>query len=269
MWDGKELNHGSLKELSWTQLWCLSSDQSGVLHEVHKPGPQLEENAVQETKWCVWSQNQRGDKVRVFLWTAFWQGDIKVDDKHIPICCFPDRRERSKVPYIVRQCIEEVEKRGIDEVGIYRISGVATDIQALKTAFDTSKGSRLSPSLSDMPITLPLVKPADNVPTDDVYEAEVLLSITHKASIFILSLKKVQISLVLSDCQRLPHSWSHREQLRCCSPVCPSELQIPKTSWWCWATWTLTPSQERWSCTSGSCRSLCLPIGCTPPSWRA
>lgn len=49
------------------------------------------------------------------------------------------RRERSKVPYIVRQCIEEVEKRGIDEVGIYRISGVATDIQALKLAFDTSK----------------------------------------------------------------------------------------------------------------------------------
>lgn len=51
------------------------------------------------------------------------------------------RRERSKVPYIVRQCIEEVEKRGIDEIGIYRISGVATDIQALKTAFDTSKTS--------------------------------------------------------------------------------------------------------------------------------
>lgn len=43
------------------------------------------------------------------------------------------------MPYIVRQCIEEVEKRGIDEVGIYRISGVATDIQALKTAFDTSE----------------------------------------------------------------------------------------------------------------------------------
>lgn len=52
---------------------------------------------------------------------------------------YSHRRERSKVPYIVRQCIEEVEKRGIDEVGIYRISGVATDIQALKTAFDTSK----------------------------------------------------------------------------------------------------------------------------------
>ncbi len=61
--------------------------------------------------------------------------------KYNTIVVHVDRRERSKVPYIVRQCIEEVEKRGIDEVGIYRISGVATDIQALKTAFDTSKTS--------------------------------------------------------------------------------------------------------------------------------
>lgn len=199
MWDEKELNYGSLEELSLTRLWCLSSDQSGVLHEVHKPGPKLEENAVQETKWCVWSQNQRGDKVRVLLLSdkvikvyvcqSRARGNhyaYKLDDKYISICCFPDRRERSKVPYIVRQCIEEVEKRGIDEVGIYRISGVATDIQALKTAFDTSKGFRLAPSPSDMPITLPLIKLARNVPRDDVYEAEVLLRIIHEASIFIL-----------------------------------------------------------------------------------
>ncbi|PWA23034.1 hypothetical protein CCH79_00002154, partial [Gambusia affinis] len=61
------------------------------------------------------------------------------------------KRERSKVPYIVRQCIEEVEKRGIDEVGIYRISGVATDIQALKLAFDTNTKDILV-MLSDMDI---------------------------------------------------------------------------------------------------------------------
>lgn len=63
------------------------------------------------------------------------------------------RRERSKVPYIVRQCIEEVEKRGIDEVGIYRISGVATDIQALKSVFDTSKNAPF-PSQSSLVETL-------------------------------------------------------------------------------------------------------------------
>ncbi|KAJ4930072.1 hypothetical protein JOQ06_019086 [Pogonophryne albipinna] len=61
------------------------------------------------------------------------------------------KRERSKVPYIVRQCIEEVEKRGIDEVGIYRISGVATDIQALKLVFDTNTKDILV-MLSDMDI---------------------------------------------------------------------------------------------------------------------
>ncbi|CAH6785886.1 Abr [Phodopus roborovskii] len=60
-------------------------------------------------------------------------------------------RERSKVPYIVRQCIEEVEKRGIEEVGIYRISGVATDIQALKAVFDANNKDILL-MLSDMDI---------------------------------------------------------------------------------------------------------------------
>lgn len=49
------------------------------------------------------------------------------------------RRERSKVPLIVRQCVEEIERRGMEEVGIYRVSGVATDIQALKAAFDSSE----------------------------------------------------------------------------------------------------------------------------------
>lgn len=62
---------------------------------------------------------------------------------NVCVCLCLIRRERSKVPYIVRQCIEEVEKRGIDEVGIYRISGVATDIQALKAAFDSSKPFRI------------------------------------------------------------------------------------------------------------------------------
>ncbi|KAL0186843.1 hypothetical protein M9458_018513, partial [Cirrhinus mrigala] len=38
------------------------------------------------------------------------------------------RREHSK----------EIERRGMEEVGIYRVSGVATDIQALKAAFDAS-----------------------------------------------------------------------------------------------------------------------------------
>lgn len=58
----------------------------------------------------------------------------------VDLCVFvPFRREHSKVPLIVRQCVEEIERRGMEEVGIYRVSGVATDIQALKAAFDASE----------------------------------------------------------------------------------------------------------------------------------
>lgn len=39
--------------------------------------------------------------------------------------------------------MEEIERRGMEEVGIYRVSGVATDIQTLKAAFDSSEFNRV------------------------------------------------------------------------------------------------------------------------------
>lgn len=55
------------------------------------------------------------------------------------MCNSSSRRERSKVPLIVRQCVEEIERRGMKEVGLYRVSGVMPEILALKAAFDSSK----------------------------------------------------------------------------------------------------------------------------------
>lgn len=49
------------------------------------------------------------------------------------------RQERVLVPHIVRACVDEVERRGLEEEGIYRISGASNEIQALKQAFNTSK----------------------------------------------------------------------------------------------------------------------------------
>ncbi|XP_052009250.1 active breakpoint cluster region-related protein isoform X2 [Xyrauchen texanus] len=48
------------------------------------------------------------------------------------------KQEGVLVPHIVRSCVEEVERRGLSEEGIYRISGASTDIQALKHAFNTN-----------------------------------------------------------------------------------------------------------------------------------
>ncbi|XP_047439708.1 breakpoint cluster region protein isoform X2 [Mugil cephalus] len=59
-----------------------------------------------------------------------------------PIFCVPietvAQQEGVLVPHVVRCCVEEVERRGMDEVGIYRISGTSSDITALKAAFNTN-----------------------------------------------------------------------------------------------------------------------------------
>ncbi|KAE8279125.1 Breakpoint cluster region protein [Larimichthys crocea] len=48
------------------------------------------------------------------------------------------QQEGVLVPHVVRCCVEEVERRGMDEVGIYRVSGTTSDIGVLKTAFDSN-----------------------------------------------------------------------------------------------------------------------------------
>ncbi|KAL0970286.1 hypothetical protein UPYG_G00239870 [Umbra pygmaea] len=48
------------------------------------------------------------------------------------------QQEGVLVPHVVRCCAEEVERRGLAEVGIYRINAGAGDITNLKTAFNTS-----------------------------------------------------------------------------------------------------------------------------------
>nr|XP_055107697.1 breakpoint cluster region protein-like [Symphalangus syndactylus] len=62
------------------------------------------------------------------------------------------KRERSKVPYIMRQCVEEIERRGMEEVGIYRMSGVVVDIQALKAAAMSVNNKDVSVMMSEMDV---------------------------------------------------------------------------------------------------------------------
>jgi chimaerin len=40
----------------------------------------------------------------------------------------------------VKKCVNEIESRGMDSEGIYRVSGFADEIEALKMAFD--KGNK-------------------------------------------------------------------------------------------------------------------------------
>ena len=60
------------------------------------------------------------------------------------------RRERHDIPLIVQTCVDEVEKRGLSEVGVYRVAGVLRDVEELRQAFDTgwSNVIKWHPSMS-------------------------------------------------------------------------------------------------------------------------
>ncbi|XP_058455340.1 beta-chimaerin [Malaya genurostris] len=103
--------------------------------------------------WCEFCAN--------FLWGFTSQG-VKCEDcgfvahikcsELVPAKCVPDLKRlrgifgvdlttlvtahRSKIPFIVTKCVEEVERYGMLQEGIYRISGFADEIEALKMAFD-------------------------------------------------------------------------------------------------------------------------------------
>ncbi|KAL9967693.1 hypothetical protein ACROYT_G025979 [Oculina patagonica] len=103
--------------------------------------------------WCDFCRN--------FLWGLIMQG-VKCQDcgfnAHkqcsavIADNCQPDKKyvrrvfgvdlttlvklHNTKRPFVVEACIREVEKRGLDSEGIYRISGFADDVEALKNSFD-------------------------------------------------------------------------------------------------------------------------------------
>ncbi|KAG1145216.1 hypothetical protein G6F36_015177 [Rhizopus arrhizus] len=41
-----------------------------------------------------------------------------------------------QIPLIVEKCIQEIEKRGLEEVGIYRVAGTGSVVSALKAEFN-------------------------------------------------------------------------------------------------------------------------------------
>ncbi|KAL4703520.1 hypothetical protein ACJJTC_018104 [Scirpophaga incertulas] len=103
--------------------------------------------------WCELCAN--------FLWGFTAQG-VKCEDcgfiahlkcsEKVPNHCLPDLKKirgvfgidlttllnahSSTLPFVVRKCVNEIEARGMDSEGIYRVSGFADEIEALKMAFD-------------------------------------------------------------------------------------------------------------------------------------
>ncbi|KAF5374674.1 hypothetical protein D9615_008986 [Tricholomella constricta] len=60
------------------------------------------------------------------------------------------------IPFVIEQCLSEVEVRGLTEVGIYRIAGAVSEINALKDAFN--RGESPITSATDIHAVCDLVK---------------------------------------------------------------------------------------------------------------
>ncbi|XP_015110319.1 active breakpoint cluster region-related protein [Diachasma alloeum] len=48
------------------------------------------------------------------------------------------KREKRDVPFIITACVREVERRGMSEVGLYRVSGSASDVMKLRKSFESN-----------------------------------------------------------------------------------------------------------------------------------
>ncbi|CAN9509623.1 unnamed protein product [Ophioblennius macclurei] len=84
-------------------------------------------------------------QVEVMLSLKFWPHPLEMPSSNTqqpPVFGVPieilAQQEGVLVPHVVRCCVEEVERRGMEEVGIYRISGTTSDISALKATFNSS-----------------------------------------------------------------------------------------------------------------------------------
>ncbi|XP_054161554.1 N-chimaerin-like [Oppia nitens] len=104
--------------------------------------------------WCDFCGN--------FIWGVIGQG-VKCEDcgfgshrkcsEKVPNDCSPDLRHIRRIfgvdltafvkasnnvrPFVVDLCIKEIEKRGLNNEGLYRVSGSADEIEILKCRFET------------------------------------------------------------------------------------------------------------------------------------
>ncbi|KAI8332157.1 hypothetical protein EDC96DRAFT_470456 [Choanephora cucurbitarum] len=66
----------------------------------------------------------------------------------------------NSIPLIVDKCIQEIEKRGLEEIGIYRIAGTGSTVSALKAAFnkDATKVNLSAPIWADINVVADILK---------------------------------------------------------------------------------------------------------------
>lgn len=113
------------------------------------------------------------------------------------------RREERSIPFLITSCVREVERRGMQEVGIYRVSGSSSDLSKLKKSFETSKFlspffnpfvlKRFSRLLRSWTITQRRLCPFSN------WDFETVPERTPRSAFYRLTLRKSKLNLTLKN----------------------------------------------------------------------
>ncbi|XP_069675242.1 beta-chimaerin [Periplaneta americana] len=143
-----EISELQTKELSVTDSATCETDAV----DYDKPHA-FKVHTFKGLNWCEFCGN--------FLWGFTAQG-VKCEDcgfsahskcsEKVPCDCCPDLKQlrgvfgidlttlvkahRTTRPFVVDKCITEIERRGLDAEGLYRVSGFAEEIETLKLALD-------------------------------------------------------------------------------------------------------------------------------------
>lgn len=152
--DSQKQNEENMNHLNVNgQNQASSTDDSDVLPVIYQKSHKFKIHTFKGLNWCEFCAN--------FLWGFTAQG-VKCEDcgfiahnkcsELVPAKCVPDLKKirgvfgsdlttvvtahKCIIPFVVRCCVEEVEARGMLQEGIYRVSGFADEIDALKMALD-------------------------------------------------------------------------------------------------------------------------------------
>jgi len=147
------LNERKRRTLSLSRERPLPIDQPQSLDIEYDKAHAFRIQTFKGLHWCDLCGN--------FMWGLIAQG-VRCEDcgftahrkcsEKIPANCCPDlkylrgvfgvdlttlnKAHGTRLPFIVDMCIKEIEKRGLNSEGIYRVSGLRDEVEALRIAFD-------------------------------------------------------------------------------------------------------------------------------------
>lgn len=117
-------------------LKSLTFDDSNM--KVNKKMTKEEDNKKKTGHWFSSNKPGKNGDIRK-IEPKYIYGQTQPSGENDIFGGFLRLEENGDIPNIVTLCITEVEKRGLESVGIYRLSGPASTIQKYRAAFNNSK----------------------------------------------------------------------------------------------------------------------------------